>query len=397
MRSLRARRKLVRRAPKGVTLLEMMVVVAIIGIVAAIAVPNLNPVIQEMRLGAAASETAALVDRARRLALNEGRCHMLIMSGNNIVIRRRDTPNCGHTGFGASNGNVDLDATNGWEAGDSGKLIPPDGISFEIEETSGVADTIIFRTSGRVVGDGDMRIDEDGGRILIFYPSLNKHMEVLVTSNGRTCTNKYKGVTANALSVPVFCGSAYSGTSGGSGGGGCSTLDADGVTPWLFLTALGFFFRGRRRARRSARVPSQRRRAQARGPRGYLLIEVMVSGAILAVILSATIGLVASSRAEITRASHRAKASSLAEQAIGQLLSEWPHTTTAACPGGITLPPGYSMTCNVTQSGLDGSSTPALFDADHLHNVTVTVTYPNIDGTGTDTTTHQALRRNRPF
>jgi type II secretory pathway pseudopilin PulG len=144
---------------------------------------------------------------------------------------------------------------------------------------------------------------------------------------------------------------------------------------------------------------------RARSPRGYLLIETLLSGAIIAVILAATMSVVASERADTTRATLRAKAGALAEDGLQQLLADsgtnasrrftcdagW---QTAGMPAINTGDhPGFSREwdCDTIAT----SAQPTLGD---LVRISVRVTFPLVGAAtnGTKTTIeHTTLRRDR--
>ena len=56
----------------GFTLLEVMIVVALLGIVLAIAVPSINSTLDEMKLDSAAQEIVTAIHYAQSLAIKEG-------------------------------------------------------------------------------------------------------------------------------------------------------------------------------------------------------------------------------------------------------------------------------------------------------------------------------------
>ena len=72
MHALRTRNSL------GFTIIELMVVVAIIGIVLAVAIPNFAGIQQKMRLRAGAKETAQHFRHIRERALAKGRDYQII-------------------------------------------------------------------------------------------------------------------------------------------------------------------------------------------------------------------------------------------------------------------------------------------------------------------------------
>lgn len=378
-------RRLARSKARAFTMMEMMVVVAIIGIVAAIAVPNLMPVVDRMRLAAAGEHVAAFFDRARRLAYNEGRCYRVTPSGNGLALQRLAHADCWTT-TALTNAN--------WETAEATLKPETAGITytFEIAPASGthvVANSIIFRPNGRVRGDRDLDITDDGGRVVLAYPKVAPmEAEVRVTSNGRTCGAIHRN-GAPAMPSPVTCGTGY--VSGGAGGGGGCSATSSEDNAGLAAFALALL------ALRRRRTPAKSARRRTR-PRGYLLFEVMVSSGILAVILGGTIGVITSARREISVAPHRATAAQVAQAKADELVA-LPHNLALAAMSGSDNPiaevPSITRTWSVSATGLDTQSTPNLRSSTALYEVTVTVTYPTVDGTGT--LTYKRYKRSRTF
>jgi type II secretory pathway pseudopilin PulG len=146
-------------------------------------------------------------------------------------------------------------------------------------------------------------------------------------------------------------------------------------------------------------------------PRGYLLIETMVSGAIIALVLAGSLSVIASERAAVSQATMRARASSLAEETLSQLIAEnnEPGTPTFTCQT-CGSPPCTPTTWNATTVNVGdypgfvreyaclefaNSGSGRLGD---MWQVGVRVTFPsdkNDATAGTDTIEHWALRRSR--
>jgi type II secretion system protein H len=79
------------RGQAGASLVEMMVVVIIIGIVAAIAVPRFTNWVSALRVDGAASQIAADIAYTRMMAVREGRTASLTLSGTDYIIATENT------------------------------------------------------------------------------------------------------------------------------------------------------------------------------------------------------------------------------------------------------------------------------------------------------------------
>lgn len=200
------------QAPRGFTLMEMMVVVAILGILAAIAVPDLTPAVNNAKLRGQIDEVASFLENARRRARAEGRCYRVVQSGTELQMQRRANADC----YTPKNGTL---SGGGWEAV-AFTLRPPPGFTYTLQS---VPNELVFRPSGRVRGDGDLDVTDDGARVVLQFVSLpTKHAETLVTSQGHLCSVINAGAPVT-MAVPVVCGTGYGAPSGGGGGwgGGC--------------------------------------------------------------------------------------------------------------------------------------------------------------------------------
>ena len=121
-------------------------------------------------------------------------------------------------------------------------------------------------------------------------------------------------------------------------------------------------------------------------PRAYLLIEVAIGGALLAVSLGFAASLLASARAQVTGASHQGVAVGLARGKLDEL------ATQAACGGGFaTVAVGAPFTsftwqATVTTSGVNANSAPVIPAGVVMCDAVVTVKYPVPKGSTPDMT-----------
>jgi Tfp pilus assembly protein FimT len=184
----------------------MMIVVVIVGVVAAIAVPNLSPLVKRQRLKGKAEAVASVLDRGRRLAYAHGRCTQVTSTGSALELEKPDPT------VASSQGN-DCTQLNGSGVAATSlsnmnwkrvQRLPADGtLTFNLDDTNGLTE-IIFRPSGRLRGDGDLATTDDGARIDVNYPELGEGWLVKVTPAGRICKQSYFGA-APAQSAPETC------------------------------------------------------------------------------------------------------------------------------------------------------------------------------------------------
>ena len=74
-----------RRRPQAFTLVELMVIVAVIGIVSGVAITGMAPFLQEQKLRQATAELASYLQSARARAQREGGFCQLAVSGTQIA------------------------------------------------------------------------------------------------------------------------------------------------------------------------------------------------------------------------------------------------------------------------------------------------------------------------
>ena len=175
---------------RAFTLLETMVVVAILGIIASLAVPNLTPMVKSSRLQGDTERVAAFLEAVRARTMSEQRCFMVTVSGSTVFATRRSSPDC-----------VNLGA-DGWDNPSTMSMTVDVGSTLRLGSAdalpSGLAadQRMIFRPNGRLRGDADFDGSEEIARIVVGATGLTQQNVVLVTPFLRVCTIPGSPVTA---------------------------------------------------------------------------------------------------------------------------------------------------------------------------------------------------------
>lgn len=187
-------------AVAGFSLIETMVVVALLGILAAIGLPRLQEVHRLEQLNAAADAVAGMGTRAQLVAMAERRCVRLFIDAANprrLVMEKLNSFDC-DTSPGAPF--IDNTTATTWIELSSHVLEQPGiALSFAGAEappptspgpgSGAVTKEIRFRPSGRLYAN-DTNVTNDDGAITITHVTLPAatSKKVLFEAHGRICT-----------------------------------------------------------------------------------------------------------------------------------------------------------------------------------------------------------------
>ncbi len=143
-------------AKKGFTLIELMVVIGIIGIIVALAVPNFAGMQRRARIHAAAQEIAQDLRQIRERALSSGgQFQISFPDSHTYVVTKPDGNNKTYRVAGTTGGNIWFGHTGATGNPPEGSgPVPTDGIDFPgdlliIDSRGGATSGVIYLTDGR--------------------------------------------------------------------------------------------------------------------------------------------------------------------------------------------------------------------------------------------------------
>lgn len=192
------------RVIRGFSLVEVMVVVAILGVMAAIAAPSLLFEVQKATLNAAADEIGSFVARAQNEAMVSRRCVRVTRpSARVLVAERLNTFDCDRAPLTAAK--IDGTAATFIEFarlnlergqlsiifnGTGGSRVPDEcGGTTDAPGSAAGIDEIRFRPSGRVFS-GDANLADDDGVLVVRHAAMGAGRDeqaVLVNGHGLIC------------------------------------------------------------------------------------------------------------------------------------------------------------------------------------------------------------------
>ena len=197
---------------RAFSLIEMMLVVGILAVLAAIAVPAMGPYVDAAKLEGSAEAVASLVSRAQAEAMAAKRCTRIRLADDHTVVAER-----------LNSWDCDVDSTTLILAGspqwiEFDRLVVTDGV-IEVEldpvpsETTAAAlggtevDQIRFRPSGRLFS-ADLDVTDDDGVLKLSHTHMSGGLadtkKVLVEAQGLVCVLD-RGVDPNGASPNFGC------------------------------------------------------------------------------------------------------------------------------------------------------------------------------------------------
>ena len=196
---------------RGFSLIEMMLVVAILAIMAAIAVPSMSPQVDAAKLEGTAEGIASLLWRAQAEAMSSKRCVRVRLSGADVIAERENSFDCDTAA--AASALIDNTSPLWIQIADfklDGSLMtaafsPVPGESSAAALGGSEPDQIRFRPSGRLFSS-DTNVTNDDGVILITHARMTRGntVKVLVESQGLICVLK-RGQDPNTSGTKLSC------------------------------------------------------------------------------------------------------------------------------------------------------------------------------------------------
>jgi prepilin-type N-terminal cleavage/methylation domain-containing protein len=194
------------RGLRAFSLLEMMVVVAILGVIAAIAVPNLLPAVRLEALNAGGHATAAFATQARLAAMAERRCVRLRVEQATapaiLVAERLNTFDCETP---TTSPLIDSALPLWVEFSRQRQEIGALSLAFS-PGSAETASELRFRPSGRTFS-ADADLDDDDAVLVLTHPDLDSpnSVRVLIDAAGPICAlarGQLPLGTGNTLACP---------------------------------------------------------------------------------------------------------------------------------------------------------------------------------------------------
>ena len=183
----------VKRHEKGVTLIELVIVMAIIGIMALFMTPSIGDWVQNYRIKQAARDIASDLQFARMKAISARKyCTVAFTATGYVIFPDYDNDLVLDT---ANIGDLDGDGDQENETTDIYKQVTLSRVVFDTAQSDGGNDGINFINNAVAFDSRGMPRDDTGnfqsGTVFIINPAIEKGRRVDVTSAGAVSITEY--------------------------------------------------------------------------------------------------------------------------------------------------------------------------------------------------------------